>query len=441
MLDKINSGEGMKKIRYVCSNCGYVTHKWIGKCPSCGEWNTFEEHADDNIKLDKKHIQTRKPVKLHSVEERGEFFHINKQIDNFFGKGLIRGGVYLIAGSPGIGKSTFLLQIAKMLDKNGYKILYITAEESINQLSIRAKRLSAENINAIDENDADAIAAIMKEYNPDLVIVDSIHAIHSRDIESVAGGIQQVRHCSEIITETAKKHDITAIMVAHITKGGSIAGPKTLEHMVDAVLHLEGDDKTDLRILKSYKNRFGASGESLIMEMNDKGLNVVDNVALKFLDEKQNSDGVVYSLIKEGSYPMLIEVQSLCVTSALAIPRRASIGFDINRLNMLIAVIEKKLNIPLYKYDIYLNIAGGVKISSTSIDSAVVASIISSLKKVVVPNDVVILGEMDLSGRVRKYIGSKKMFDQIESLGFNIVSLKSNIKNIFDIYNFILSFK
>ena len=435
------NGESMKKSRYVCSNCGYTTYKWIGKCPSCGEWNTFEEQADENIKSNNMRIQPREPVRLDSVKEENEFFHINKQIDNFFGKGLIKGGVYLIAGSPGIGKSTFLLQMAKMLDKNGHKVLYTTAEESIHQLSVRAKRLSAENINAIYENDVDSIAVTMKEYRPDLIIIDSIHAIYSKDIESVAGGIQQVRHCSEIITETAKKYDIAAIMVAHITKGGNIAGPKTLEHMVDTVLHLEGDNKTDLRILKSYKNRFGSTGESLIMEMNDKGLNVVDNIALKFLDEKQNSDGVVYSLIKEGSYPMLIEVQSLCVTSALTIPRRISIGFDINRLNMLIAIIEKKLNIPLYKYDIYLNIAGGVKISSTSIDAAVVASIISSLKKVVVPNNVVILGEMDLSGRVRKYMGSSKMFDQIESLGFNIVSLKNSIKSIFDIYNFILSFK
>ena len=435
------NGESMKKSRYVCSNCGYTTYKWIGKCPSCGEWNTFEEQADENIKSNNMRIQPREPVRLDSVKEENEFFHINKQIDNFFGKGLIKGGVYLIAGSPGIGKSTFLLQMAKMLDKNGHKVLYTTAEESIHQLSVRAKRLSAENINAIYENDVDSIAVTMKEYRPDLIIIDSIHAIYSKDIESVAGGIQQVRHCSEIITETAKKYDIAAIMVAHITKGGNIAGPKTLEHMVDTVLHFEGDDKTDLRILKSYKNRFGSTGESLIMEMNDKGLNVVDNIALKFLDEKQNSDGVVYSLIKEGSYPMLIEVQSLCVTSALAIPRRISIGFDINRLNMLIAIIEKKLNIPLYKYDIYLNIAGGVKISSTSIDAAVVASIISSLKKVVVPNNVVILGEMDLSGRVRKYMGSSKMFDQIESLGFNIVSLKNSIKSIFDIYNFILNFK
>ena len=431
----------MKKTRYVCSNCGYVTRKWVGKCPNCGEWNTFEEQTEEDIKSINTHTRLRRPVKLHNIEEENEFFHINKQIDNFFGKGLIKGGVYLIAGSPGIGKSTFLLQIAKMLDKNGYKILYITAEESIHQLSVRAKRLSAENINAIDESDADSIAATMREYKPDLVIIDSIHAIHSKDIESVAGGIQQVRYCSEIITETAKKYDITTIMVAHITKGGSIAGPKTLEHMVDAVLHLEGDDKTDLRILKSYKNRFGSTNESLIMEMSDKGLNVVDNIALKFLDEKQNSDGVVYSLIKEGSYPILIEVQSLCVATALGIPRRTSVGFDINRLNMLIAVIEKKLNIPLYKYDIYLNIAGGVKILSTSADSAVAASIISSLKKAAVPNNVVMLGEMDLSGRVRNYRGSDKMFDQIKSLGFDIVSLKNDIKNIFDIYNFILSFK
>ncbi len=431
----------MKKTRYVCSNCGYVTHKWVGKCPNCGEWNTFEEQTEEDIKSNNTHTRPRKPVKLHSVEEENEFFHINKQIDNFFGEGLIKGGVYLIAGSPGIGKSTFLLQIAKMLDKNGYKILYITAEESIHQLSVRAKRLSAENINAIDESDVDSIAATMREYKPDLVIIDSIHAIHSKDIESVAGGIQQVRHCSEIITETAKKYDITAIMVAHITKGGSIAGPKTLEHMVDAVLYLEGDDKTDLRILKSYKNRFGSTGESLIMEMSDKGMNVVDDIALKFLDEKQNSDGVVYSLIKEGSYPILVEVQSLCVSTALGIPRRTSVGFDINRLNMIIAVIEKKLNIPLYKYDIYLNIAGGVKILSTSADSAVAASIISSLKKAAVPNNVVMLGEMDLSGRVRNYKGSNKMFNQIKSLGFDIVSLKNDIKNIFDIYNFILSFK
>ncbi len=417
------------KTVYVCSNCGYTTSKWFGRCPNCQQWGTLVEKIEHKKKKTYGNREYKKPDKITDVDEKEEILHIDKNFDTFLSKGLVKGGVYLISGTPGIGKSTLLLQISDKLSKNGAKVVYVSAEESIAQVSMRAKRLNATNMYVVNSNDIDEIANMAENEKPDVVLVDSVHTVYSKNLEAIAGGVQQVRYAAERMIEVAKKFNITVIIVAHVTKEGAIAGPKMLEHMVDTVLFLDGDE--DLRILKIKKNRFGSSDESLILEMKAKGLVVVDDPTVRFLDDKDESDGKVYSIVIEGRYPIVVEVQALCVDTPLAIPRRVSVGFDLNRLNMLLAVIEKKLNLPMFKYDVYLNIAGGVRVSSTLVDMAVVASILSSVKKVVIAKNIVMAGELDLSGNIRLQEKYAKHVKKIEQTGFSVISPLSGIDNVY----------
>ncbi len=419
-----------KKTVYVCSNCGYTTSKWYGKCPNCKQWGTFVEEQQQKGK----HTKAKdylKPSRVADIKEKEEVLHIDKNFDEFLSKGLVKGGVYLISGTPGVGKSTLLLQIADKLVKNRAKVVYVSAEESVAQVSMRAKRLNALSMYVLSDNDIDRIALMSETEKPDVVIIDSVHTVYSKNLESIAGGVQQVRYAAEIMIEVAKKFNIAVIIVAHVTKEGSIAGPKMLEHMVDTVLFLDGDN--DLRVLKIKKNRFGSSEESLIMEMKDSGLVVVDDPTVRFLNDGNASDGKVYGMVVEGRYPIVVEVQALCVETPLAIPRRVSVGFDLNRLNMLLAVIEKKLNIPMFKYDVYVNMAGGIRISSTILDSAVVASILSSVKRVVIPKNMVMTGELDLSGNIRLLEKYAKYVNKIEKMGFRVISPASGVDSLKDL--------
>ncbi len=421
------------KTVYVCSNCGYKTTKWYGKCPNCQEWGTLEEIKDKSTR-NKISVDYKKPQKLQDVNIKEERLKINKEFDNFI-NGFIKGGVYLLSGTPGIGKSTLLLQISQDLANNGAKVVYVSAEESVAQVSVRAKRLGVDKIYVISENDIDSILAMAENEKPDVLIIDSIHTVYSRELESSVGGVQQVRYSAERIIDVAKSRNIATIIVAHVTKDGSIAGPKMLEHMVDTVLFIEGED--DYRVLRLQKNRYGPTDESLIFEMKQNGLRVVDDPTVKFVEEKRPSDGMVYGMVVEGRYPIIVEVQALCVETPLAIPRRVSVGFDLNRLNMLLAVVEKKLNLPMYKYDVYLNIAGGIKISSTLVDLAVVGGIVSSVKKRILPQKTVFVGELDLSGNIRILERYKKYVTKIEKSGFNVVSSMSNVDDIFKLVKFI----
>ncbi len=421
------------KTVYVCSNCGYKTTKWYGKCPNCQEWGTLEEIKDKSTR-NKTSVDYKKPQKLQDVNIKEERLKINKEFDNFI-NGFIKGGVYLLSGTPGIGKSTLLLQISQDLANNGAKVVYVSAEESVAQVSVRAKRLGVDKIYVISENDIDSILAMAENEKPDVLIIDSIHTVYSRELESSVGGVQQVRYSAERIIDVAKSRNIATIIVAHVTKDGSIAGPKMLEHMVDTVLFIEGED--DYRVLRLQKNRYGPTDESLIFEMKQNGLRVVDDPTVKFVEEKRPSDGMVYGMVVEGRYPIIVEVQALCVETPLAIPRRVSVGFDLNRLNMLLAVVEKKLNLPMYKYDVYLNIAGGIKISSTLVDLAVVGGVVSSVKKRILPQKTVFVGELDLSGNIRILERYKKYVTKIEKSGFNVVSSMSNVDDIFKLVKFI----
>ncbi len=425
----------MVKRVYVCSNCGAEFGKWYGRCPNCGEWGSIKEQQVVS-KKSKISYNPIKPVKLSSVDLIKDAVSFKSDFSSFFSEEIPKGGVYLISGTPGIGKSTFLLQVANEFIKNRARVVYVSAEESLGQIASRAKRLGVDNVEAISENKLDNIIDFFEREKLDVVIMDSIHTIFSDEIDYVIGGVQQVKYCAEKLIDIAKSKGIILFLVAHITKSGSIAGPKTLEHMVDAVLLMEGDKNSNLRILKFIKNRFGPTDNALILEMTEGGLKKVEDPTLKFLEKREFTDGICYGATVEGDYPIILEVQALCVQTPLAIPRRVSVGFDVNRLNMLLAVLEKKIGLPFFKYDVYINITGGVKASSTSIDAAVVASIISSLKKSVLKDNTVAFSEVDLTGRLRLFGREKKIIDKLKDLGFNLI-IASNVKDVKRLYEII----
>ena len=405
----------------------------MGKCPNCGEWGTFEEVSNTTTK---KGSSYKKPVKLASIESSQDELTFNGDFSNIFSKKLIKGGVYLISGTPGIGKSTFLLQLARDISNSNSRVIYVSAEESLSQIAQRAKRLKAENVEAATTNKIDEIISLLENEKPDVAIVDSIHTVFDDNLDYVIGGIQQVKHCSEKLIDTAKRLSIAIFVVAHITKGGVIAGPKTLEHMVDAVLMMEGDKNTNLRVLKFTKNRFGSTDEALILEMKESGLKEVKDPTLKFVKIEKPVDGVAYGAVLEGRIPIVLEVEALCVETPLGIPRRVSVGFDLNRLHMLLAVLEKRLNMPLFKYDVYVNVAGGIKASSTLFDAAVCCAIISSFKRKAIKEKSVIISEVDLSGNLRLFEKDTAVIEKLEELGFNVFSAL-NIKNIKSLYEMI----
>ncbi len=386
-----------EKLYYVCSNCGFKTTKWAGKCPSCGQWNTLKQELTTKEKSSKLNVVTLDEFEWAETL----FFKTNqKHIDDFLGNGFVCGGVYLIAGSPGIGKSTLLLQLSKYLIENNNKVLYVSAEESASQLSLKAKRLNSK-IPVCTSNDLDEIIFAIKQ-DFDVIVVDSIHTIYFSDLDSFAGSINQVKYCALKLIETAKEHNKTLIIVSHITKEGIVAGPKALEHLVDAVFYLESDDKYGYRLLRAAKNRFSSTESVVIFQMTQSGLKIVEDAFLTYIEDAKEAEGKAIGAILEGSYLMFIEIQTLCVKSPFGMPRRTSVGFDLNRLNMLLAVIEKRLGLPMFEFDVYLNVIGGFKINNTFADMAVVSSIISSVKNIVINNQNIFLGEIDLLGNVRK---------------------------------------
>ncbi len=421
----------MAKKLYVCKNCGAQFGKWYGRCPNCGEWGTIEEIAEGS--KSKEATKVLKPVRLSEIDTGKDIVKLGGEFSGFFSKEIPKGGVYLISGTPGIGKSTLLLQLAHDLFKSGSRVVYISAEESLGQIAERAKRLKVEEIEAISESKLEDMLSFLEFEKLDCAIIDSIHTIFSDEIDYVPGGIQQVKYCAEKLIDVAKSRGIVLFIVAHITKSGAIAGPKTLEHMVDAVLLMEGDKNTNLRIVKFTKNRFGSTDEALILEMTKDGLKRVEDPTLKFLEKREFTDGICYGATIEGTYPIILEVQALCVETPLAIPRRVSVGFDINRLNMLLAVLEKKLGLPFFKYDVYVNITGGIRASSTAIDAAVVSAIISSIKKSALKEDTVAFSEVDLTGRLRLFEREKRIVKKLEDLGFNVISAL-DVKDVKQLY-------
>lgn len=428
------------KTVFFCQSCGFESPKWLGKCPSCGEWNTF---AEEKVTVNKKSSgrdkqrQSSSPVKLSEIEPLAEpRIHMpSEELNRVLGGGLVAGSLTLIGGEPGIGKSTLLLQ--NILSIRNKKILYVSGEESATQLKLRADRLGkvSENTLILCETDLDNIFTQIENINPQIVIIDSIQTIASDKIESAAGSVSQVRECAASLLRYAKESGVPVILVGHINKDGAIAGPKVLEHIVDTVLQFEGDRQYLYRILRSIKNRFGSTTEIGIYEMVQKGLREVKNPSEMLLSENREEEmsGISIGVTVEGVRPFMVEVQALVSTAAYGTPQRSVTGFDQRRLNMLLAVLEKRARFKLGQKDVFLNMAGGLKVIDPAIDLSVVAAIMSSNFDIPISRKTVFIGEVGLSGEIRTVTRIEQRVTEAEKLGFeSVVIPNGNIKGIKD---------
>lgn len=432
------------KTAYVCSNCGYDSAKWLGKCPSCGEWNTFvEEKIQTNAKGSRSkrgYVERSKPVKLSEIESLDEprLPMPSKELNRVLGGGLVAGSLTLIGGEPGIGKSTLLLQ--NILSIRNRTILYVSGEESATQLKLRADRLGklADNTYILCETSLDGIFTQIENVKPQLVVIDSIQTIASAEIESAAGSVSQVRECAAALLRYAKENNVPVILVGHINKDGAIAGPKVLEHIVDTVLQFEGDRQYLYRILRAIKNRFGSTNEIGIYEMVQRGLKEVTNPSEILLSENrvEEMSGITIGVTTEGARPFLVEIQALVSSAAYGTPQRSVTGFDQRRLNMLLAVLEKRARFRLAQKDVFLNVAGGLKISDPAMDLAVVAAIMSSNFDVSISRTSAFIGEVGLSGEIRTVTRVDQRVAEAQKLGFKRVFVpRGNLKGIKDTFD------
>lgn len=431
---------------YVCSACGHETSKWFGQCPACQEWNTMEEEVRTvETGTQKKSravgLQNRAAVqKLNEITANAEhrFDTGLRELNRVLGGGLVKGSLVLLSGDPGIGKSTLLLQICEHLGKS-MSILYVSGEESAHQLKLRASRLSVktDNLSLLCETDAQYICETIAAEKPDIVMIDSIQTMNIPELNSSFGSITQVRETTNLFMRTAKTLNIPIVIVGHVNKDGNIAGPKVLEHIVDAVLYLEGDRNFSYRILRAVKNRYGSTNEIGVFEMEDKGLFEVENPSMMLLSGRpKNVSGVCVACIMEGSRPILAEVQSLVTPTGFGTPRRMATGVDYGRMSMLLAVLEKRAGYFVGNMDCYVNIVGGLKIDEPACDLSVALAIVSGLKDVPVPEDVLAFGEIGLGGEIRAVSACEQRIREAEKLGFkkcvvpryNLMKIKSNLK-------------
>ena len=417
------------RIKYICSNCGHESLRWLGKCPTCDSWNTFTEELIEEKKSSKKKYSGELNIsKLNAITEQDEE-RIKTNIDEFdrvLGGGLMPGSVVLLGGDQGIGKSTLVMQAAAKI--NG-EVLYITGEESANQINLRAKRLKShsEKISVLTETDLDIILNAIEKYAPEVVIVDSIQTTYKSDFDNPPGTITQIRECTSELMQLAKKKHCAIILVGHVTKDGAIAGPKVLEHIVDTVLQFEGERSYSYRILRAQKNRFGSTNEIGIFEMHDDGLHEVKNPSEIFLSEREKEiTGSVVTSSIEGTRPILLEVQALVTPSSYGNPQRVATGFDYRRLSILLAVLEKRANLRLSAQNVFLNIAGGIRIDEPAVDLAVCCAIASNFTNKFANNDTVVIGEVGLGGEVRSVSNIDKRIQEAAKLGFKKVVIPSN---------------
>lgn len=429
------------KTVFVCNNCGYESPKWMGKCPACGEWNSFFEEKvitskSSNGKTNKERV---KPIELSKIEGK-ETTRVSTgfdELDRVLGGGLVNGSLVLLGGEPGIGKSTIILQICNKIKTAG-KVLYVSGEESAEQVKIRADRLNVKNDNLLflSETDIHIVEEEIEQIKPALVIIDSIQTMYSDEITSAPGSVSQVREITAKIMRMCKENGITTILIGHVTKDGNIAGPRVLEHMVDTVLYLEGERYFSYRILRGVKNRFGSTNEIGMFEMQNEGLVEIDNPSSILISERnENPAGSVIVASIEGTRPLLVEFQALTTQSVYGLPRRTANGIDYNRLTLLIAVLEKKAGLTLGNQDVYLNVVGGLKVNEPAIDLGVVLATASSFKNIPIPKDVVALGEVGLTGEVRAINLIEKRLKEAEKLGFKTCIIpESNKKNLKDTY-------
>lgn len=442
---------------YVCQQCGYQSPSFLGKCPECGSWGTLVEQVDSSSTrgslTSKRKTRLRvnelpKVVNLADVEQEhyirtttgiGEF-------DRVLGGGIVKGSVVLVSGDPGIGKSTLLTQLALDIDhsktrqlgdsstskrENEKRALYVAGEESAHQIKIRAERIKSKaNLAILNETDVDIIAGVIEAHKPSLVIVDSIQTLETQDLQSSPGSIGQVRETAHRLQHTAKKLHIPIFIVGHVTKEGTIAGPRTLEHLVDVVLSLEGDPSNQFRILRASKNRFGPTDEVGIFEMEESGMIEVKNPSKLFLEQRVEAPGSAVVSTLAGFRPLLIEIQALVTKSFLPAPRRVGTGIDNNRLQLLVAVLSKRLGLPLYDQDVFVNVTGGIKITEPAADLAICMAIISSLKDKSLPSKAVFIGEVGLLGELRAVRQIDKRTSEAKKLGFTQVFGPENIKSL-----------
>ena len=412
------------KAVFVCQSCGYSSAKWIGRCPDCSSWNSFVEEEIVARARSEKGDNLNQPVLLRSVETKEEErmqVHIG-ELDRVLGGGLVRGSVVLVGGDPGIGKSTICLQLCHQLAASGKKILYVSGEESVHQTKLRADRLGAkasDQLYIVNATDIDAVLEFIKKFLPDLVVVDSIQVVYTSLLTSSAGSVSQVRECASILTQLAKRTDISMILVGHVTKEGVLAGPRVLEHIVDTVLYFEGERFSNYRILRAIKNRFGSTNEIGVFEMGSDGLTEVKNPSEIFLAERPKEvSGSVVVPILEGTRPVLVEIQALVTKANFGVTRRKAQGIDYNRLSLLVAVLEKRGNLKLFDKDIFVNVVGGMKIEDPAVDLAICLAIASSTFDKVIPFDTVVLGEVGLASEVRSIANVTLRINEARKLGF-----------------------
>ena len=427
------------KSAYICSECGYESPKWYGKCPGCGEWNTMNEEIisagarsiEPKVKVSSAYSS---PLKLHEITTADEFRYKTGigELDNVLGGGIVKGSLVLIGGDPGIGKSTILLQVCKNLGDK-INVLYVSGEESRRQIKLRADRLGVDNeMLVMTETDIEIVTEQIKTINPELVIIDSIQTMNLTSLNSSPGSVTQVRECTNVLMRTAKSLEIPIIIVGHVNKDGAIAGPKVLEHIVDAVLYFEGDRQLTYRILRAVKNRFGSTNEIGVFEMTYKGLEEVSNPSLMLLSGRPRGvSGTCVACTMEGSRPILAEVQALAVNSGYGTARRMATGFDYNRMNLLIAVLEKKGGFYFAGADTYVNVVGGFKLDERAVDLCVALALVSSLKDFSIPDDVIAFGEIGLAGEIRSVSQAEKRINEASRLGFKRCLLPYfNLKNL-----------
>lgn len=420
---------------YFCSNCGYESPKWMGRCLACGEWSTFVEELvrkdTSTVKEDTRSfidVKTKPlPLKEIKADEEQRIDMIDEELNRVLGGGLVPASVVLLGGEPGIGKSTLVLQtILKLKD---VRTLYVSGEESARQLKLRADRIGISNDSCLllCETNLDEIFKSVKEVSPQLLIVDSIQTVYSEGLESSPGTISQVRECASSLLKFAKQSGTPVLLIGHITKDGSIAGPKILEHIVDAVIQFEGDQHYMYRILRSIKNRFGSTAEIGIYEMNQSGLREVSNPSELLLTRNgEGLSGIAISAAIEGVRPFLIETQSLVSSAAYGTPQRSTTGFDIRRMNMLLAVLEKRAGFKLAQKDVFLNIAGGLRVNDPGMDLSVISAVLSSSLDMAIDNDTCLCGEVGLSGEIRPVNRIEQRIQEAEKLGFSRILIPAN---------------
>lgn len=429
------------KLTYVCSQCGYESAKWSGKCPSCGQWNTLEETIIEPISNKSSSFSKStsnnviRPLTIKEINTNDEIRYKTglSELDRVLGGGIVKGSLVLVSGDPGIGKSTILLQICEYLGRN-LNILYISGEESARQIKLRANRLGvkSDNLKVLTQTDVQYCIENIRNEKPDIVMVDSIQTMNLTDLNSSPGSITQVRECTNALMRCAKSLDIPIILVGHVNKDGAIAGPKVLEHIVDAVLYFEGDRQMTYRILRAVKNRYGSTNEIGVFDMGENGLNQIENPSQAMLSGRPtNTPGTCVTAVMEGTRPILAEIQGLATTSGYGTPRRMSTGFDYGRMALILAVLEKRAGFYFSNLDAYINVVGGLRLDEPAVDLAVAMALVSSLKDTQIRDDTLVIGEIGLAGELRSVSQPDLRISEAARLGFKRCVLPyHSVKNL-----------